>query len=186
MKNKIFTALAVVGGITVALSLFPQRLLAVIGAPAEIFNLVSHWIPVRDVDQPARAYVNPHLPGSTVHASFALTTVYTVPAGKTFVIESVSGHCDAPQGIGYAYLVVKEGNNYNNEFYPGSVSHANSARWSFHALTRFYAAEGAVLSIGFQGPADNIMQTMFCVPSISGYLVGTNWNNDPSSVGIGR
>ena len=179
MKNKIFTFLAVVGGITVAASLVPQRLLAVIGSPTEIFNLVSHWIPVRDVDNQNLVMLSPINP--KVHSNFSLAKITTVPAGKTLIIESVSGHCDANQGIGYAYLVIKKGNNYQNAYYPGSRSASNTARWSFHAFTRAYAVEGSEVEIGFLGANDNVAQDMFCQPSLSGRLVDSNWNNDPTS-----
>lgn len=178
MKNKIFTFLAVVGGITVAALLVPQRLLAVIGSPTEIFNLVSHWIPVRDVDNQNLITVSPVI--SKVHATFALAKMFTVPAGKTLIIEAVSGHCDATQGIGYAYLSIKKGSNYQNAYFPGSVSHGNAARWSFHAFTRVYAAEGSDVWLGFDGANNNAAQDLSCEPSLSGRLVDTSWNNDPS------
>ncbi len=177
MKNRILTAFAVVGGLTIAAALAPQRLMALIGSPMEIFNAVSHWVPVRDVDHPARAFVYVSPVTQTVHSSFVLTPMMTVPAGKTLVIEDVSGHCDATIGIGYAYLVVKNGNMITNSFFPGSIAHGNASRWAFHALTRAYVPAGGQVSLGFDGSVDNASQTLFCAPSLSGYLVDSNWNN---------
>ena len=148
----------------------------IIGSPMQVVNTISQWIPIRNLDEPAHDYVqlSPIMP--TGHSTtFVLANLYTVPEGHTLVIDDLSGHCDANQGIGYAYLSLKIGNNYRNAYFPGSVSAKNSTRWSFHATTKIFAAAGTIVFFGFEGASENQYGDMACQPSLSGHLVATNW-----------
>lgn len=181
MKKYFSSFLMIAGAIACVTVLIPGLIRAanpggIIGSPMQVVNTIAQWIPIRNLDEPAHNYVqlSPSLP--TGHSTtFVLANLYTVPEGHTLVIDDLSGHCDAIQGMGYAYLALKIGNNYQNAYFPGSVSAKNSARWTFHATTKIFAPGGTVVFIGFKSAFENQYGDMACEPSLSGHLVAADW-----------
>ena len=182
MKKHCSTFLTFVGALACLTTLVPGIVRAaagggpgIIGSPMQLVNTIAQWVPIRNLDEPAHNYVQVSPSVMSKHSTFVLTPMYTVPQGETLVIDTVTGHCDAAFGIGYAYLALKKGENIQNAYFPGSVSAKNSSRWSFHASTKIFAAAGTLVELGFQGATDNQYQDMSCEPTLSGHLVPANW-----------
>lgn len=121
---------------------------------------IQSTILIRDADNPARQPV-------FLSASSLPADVYTVPAGKRFVVEYVSGFLTTPTTSTLPYLYMTESGSGNRHFMaPETWRDSGGIReWIFSTSIRMYFSPGQQVNVSYGSNP-----TSFNI-KISGYLV---------------
>lgn len=116
-------------------------------------------LPIRDMDNPARQPIN-------VVASSLPSTIYTVPAGKTLVIEFVSGYLTTSTSAALPFIYLGNGAATIRHYIPPETyEDAGNRLWIFSKATRIYMPAGQQLSVSYFG------SILSATVQVSGYLV---------------
>lgn len=133
---------------------------------ADLPLTIQSTLSITNADNPARQpfYIN------TVNQT--LSNLYTVPAGKTLVIEHISGGVDLDTSLGMRLITVGAFDNSSSVLLvpEGSIVHVNSTTsWLYSSNVKLYLTAGKQLALFFNIFPDPTIQQF----RINGHLVDT-------------
>jgi hypothetical protein len=154
-----------------------QKVRALAGAPVQVVNLISQWIPMASVDEPGRV---PWMSKANINsgANSGNVMFYTVPKNSRLVITFVSGTCQSARGLATAKVqTTLNGNSYASVL-PGLTKvlvpgYGNTYQNVLSQPVMAYADPGTDVAFWVEGN-DLInygIGSMYCDATFAGYLV---------------
>lgn len=169
-KRLLMVAGATALAAMVAVLLSPRATHAIVSTLVTVVNTSAN--PVPTVPTQALNHFNVTTGCSFSGSECAIDTLFSVPAGKTAVVESVSGFCNTENGIGIVLLRLDSTpSDHTTSFFvpgPGLLSGGTNTITSWAQSGNFYASPSSTLR--FTAASTGQSLSGFCLVDINGYL----------------